>query len=176
MKDQQDNAVIRLGFVEELLVGVILGTGDEEIGWARTARKLAENVEPRPGVSQIYFKSGLIINEPLLLLCKMIKTQQSNHFLLKDQDNVEIEWGVVEHFVDIVIIRGTDSGWTETARKLAESVEPGTGKIPSRWGRYMIWKFFITYTLFRKKEVFAQQKCPSKRFKFCYVYVKRKSM
>ena len=49
--------------MEELLVGVILGTGDKEAGWAGTARKLAENVDPRPGVSQIYFESGLIINE-----------------------------------------------------------------------------------------------------------------
>ena len=54
LKDQQDNAVIRLGFVEELLVGVILGTGDEESGWAGT---VAEAVEP--GVSEINLKSGL---------------------------------------------------------------------------------------------------------------------
>ena len=77
---------------------------------------------------------------------------------MKDQD-VEIEWGVVEHFVNIVIIRGTDSGWTETARELAENVEPRTGKIPSRWGRYMIWIYYL-FTL-QKKEVCAQQKCPN---------------
>ena len=49
--------------MEDLLVIVILGKGDKEAGWAGTARKLAENVDPRPGVSQIYFESGLIINE-----------------------------------------------------------------------------------------------------------------
>ena len=66
MKDQQDNAAIKVGFVEDLLVIVILGEGDKETGWAGTARKLAENVEPRPGVSQIYSKSELlIIDEPL---------------------------------------------------------------------------------------------------------------
>ena len=74
LKDQQDNAVISIGFVEDLLVIVILGKGDKEAGWAGTARKLAENVEPRPGVSQIYYKNGLIINESLFLLCKIIKT------------------------------------------------------------------------------------------------------
>ena len=52
--------------MEDLLVIVILGKGDKEAGWAGTARKLAENVEPRPGVSQIYSKSELLIlNEPL---------------------------------------------------------------------------------------------------------------
>ena len=80
MKDQQGNAAISItvGLVEDVLVIVILGEGltlGEETGWAGTAGKLAENVEPRPGVSQIYFKIGLlIINEPLFLLCKIIKT------------------------------------------------------------------------------------------------------
>ena len=48
--------MITLDLVEELLVGVILGTGDKEAGWAGTARKLAENVEP--GVSEMNLKSG----------------------------------------------------------------------------------------------------------------------
>ena len=56
LKDQQDNAVISIGFVEDLLVIVILGEGDKEAGWAGTARKLAENVEP--GVSEMNLKSG----------------------------------------------------------------------------------------------------------------------
>jgi len=95
-KDQQDNAVISIGFVEDLLVIVILGKGDKEAGWAGTARKLAENVEPG------------------------------------EHDNVEIDWGVVEVSVEIVILGDTEAGWTETARKLAEDVEEWTGKIPSR--------------------------------------------
>ena len=57
LKDQQDNAVISIGFVEDLLVIVILGKGDKEAGWAGTARKLAEDVDP--GVSEINLKSGL---------------------------------------------------------------------------------------------------------------------
>ena len=32
LKDQQDNAVISIGFVEDLLVIVILGKGDKEAG------------------------------------------------------------------------------------------------------------------------------------------------
>ena len=32
LKDQQDNAVITVGLVEDLLVGVILGTGYKEAG------------------------------------------------------------------------------------------------------------------------------------------------
>ena len=44
MKDQQDNAVITVGLVEDLLVGVILGTGDKKAGWAETAKKLADYV------------------------------------------------------------------------------------------------------------------------------------
>ena len=40
--------------MEDLLVIVILGTGDEESGWAGT---VAEAVEP--GVSEINLKSGL---------------------------------------------------------------------------------------------------------------------
>ena len=78
--------------------------------------------------------------------------------------------------IEVTAIAGTtDSGvgWIETARELAENVEPRTGKIPSRWGRYMIWIYYL-YTL-QKKEVCAQQKCPSKHFKICYVYVKRKA-
>ena len=53
----EDNAVISIGFVEDLLVIVILGKGDKEAGWAGTARKLAEDVDP--GVSEINLKSGL---------------------------------------------------------------------------------------------------------------------
>ena len=93
---------------------------------------------------------------------------------MKEHDNVEIDWGVVEVSVEIVILGDTEAGWTETARKLAEDVEEWTGKIPSRWGRYMIWIYYL-YTI-QKKEVCAQQKCPSKHFKICYVYVKRKPM
>ena len=44
LKDQQDNAVITVGLVEDLLVGVILGTGYKEAGWADTANKLADYV------------------------------------------------------------------------------------------------------------------------------------
>ena len=43
--------------MEDLLVIVILGKGDKEAGWAGTARKLAEDVDP--GVSEIDLKSGL---------------------------------------------------------------------------------------------------------------------
>ena len=56
---------------------------------------------------------------------------------MKEHDNVEIDWGVVEVSVEIVILGDTEAGWTETARKLAEDVEEWTGKIPRRWGRYM---------------------------------------
>ena len=68
MKDQQDNAVIKVGLVEDLLVGVILGTGDKDAGWGETARKLAEDVEQ--GVSEMNLKSALIINELLLYVNK----------------------------------------------------------------------------------------------------------
>ena len=44
LKDQQDNAVITVGLVEDLLVGVILGTGDKKAGWAETVKKLADYV------------------------------------------------------------------------------------------------------------------------------------
>ena len=54
---------------------------------------------------------------------------------MKEHDNVEIDWGVVEVSVEIVILGDTEAGWTETARKLAEDVEEWTGKIPRRWGR-----------------------------------------
>ena len=49
----------------------------------------------------------------------------------------------MEDFVDTVEAGNIEAGWTETARKLAENVEPWTGKIPSRWDRYMI---FIIYS------------------------------
>jgi len=45
--DQQDNAAITIGHVEDFLVGVILGTGDKDSGWPETAGKLAEDVEQR---------------------------------------------------------------------------------------------------------------------------------
>ena len=49
--------VTTLDLVEDVvLVCVILETGDKETGWAGTARKLAENVEP--GVSEMNLKSG----------------------------------------------------------------------------------------------------------------------
>ena len=57
MKDQQDNAVITVGLVEDLLVGVILGTGDKDAGWGETAEKLAEILEP---VRELNLKSFYI--------------------------------------------------------------------------------------------------------------------
>ena len=41
--------------------------------------------------------------------------------------NAVIETGIVEDIVDSVILGDTDSGWTETARRLAGYAE--TGKI-----------------------------------------------
>ena len=66
LKDQQDNAAITIGLVEDFLVGVILGTGDKDSGWPETAGKLAEDVEQR--VSQMNLRSWLIIHESLLVV------------------------------------------------------------------------------------------------------------
>ena len=66
LKDQQDNAAITIGLVEDFLVGVILGTGDKDSGWPETAGKLAEDVEQR--VSQMNLRSWLIIHESLLVI------------------------------------------------------------------------------------------------------------
>ena len=63
---------------------------------------------------------------------------------MKDQDNVVITVLNVEVIVYYTVEAWSiETGWTETARKLAENVEPWTGKIPSRWDRYMI---FIIYS------------------------------
>ena len=52
--------------MEDVLVIVILGTGDKETGWPETAGKLAEDVELR--VSDMNSRSGLIIHEPLFYI------------------------------------------------------------------------------------------------------------
>ena len=51
--------MITLDLVEELLVGVILGTGDKDAGWGETAEKLAEILEP---VRELNLKSLYITN------------------------------------------------------------------------------------------------------------------
>ena len=68
LKDQQDNAVITDGIVEDVLEVVIPGTGHIDAGWGETAGKLAEDVEQ--GVSEMNLKNALIINEHLLFVCK----------------------------------------------------------------------------------------------------------
>ena len=93
---------------------------------------------------------------------------------MKEHDNVEIDWGVVEVSVEIVILGDTEAGWTETARKLAEDVEEWTGKIPSRWGRYMIWFFLLPIHSSEKRGLRSTKM--SIQTQICYVYVKRKPM
>ena len=46
--------MITLDLVEDVLVTVILGTGDKDAGWGETAEKLAEILEP---VSELILKS-----------------------------------------------------------------------------------------------------------------------
>ena len=69
MKDK--DYVITLDLVEDVLVTVILGTGDKDAGCGETAEKLAEILEP---VSELILKSFSIDKQIYIFFWRTCKT------------------------------------------------------------------------------------------------------
>jgi len=136
--DQQDNAVITEGIVEDVLELVILGTGHKDAGWGETARKLAEDVEQGDYVITLDLVEDVLVTVILGTGDKDAgcgETAEKLAEILEPdlQDNAEIETGIVEDFVDGVILGYGEAIWAGSARKLAENVDPLTSKMHTKF-------------------------------------------